>query len=298
VDPPKRGVPKIVSNVQLVPPRPTAYHALELDTPREDPAVFSDFDTWTAVADRRNKKKRVRIDADKKMEDYRAPQAENSVGRPPPPPSPGGIRRRVPRRAAVAVKVNTDVVSYSDVMKRAKQSIKLSDLGITSFNSRKAANGSVLIEISGPDGHIKADTLATRLRDIIGDSAVISRPIVKADLRLVGFDESVIKDEVITVITDFGGCLASEVRVGPFRPMRNGSHMTWVQCPLSAAQRVSRRGKINLGWSVAKVELMKAKPIQAMSEIVVNRRWIGPATVLGAVPAIIHPTRVPLNLIA
>jgi len=120
----------------------------------------------------------------------------------------------------------------------------------------------VLIEIPGPEGHIKADTLANRLREVIGDSAVVSRPIIKADLRVVGFDESVIKDEVIAMITDIGGCLASEIRVGPFRPMRNGSNMTWVQCPLSAVQRVARRGKVNLGWSIARAELMRAKPVQ------------------------------------
>jgi len=38
--------------------------------------------------------------------------------------------------------------------------------------------------------------------------------------------------------------------------------MTWIQCPLSAALKVSRKGRVNLGWSVARVELMKAKPVQ------------------------------------
>jgi len=37
---------------------------------------------------------------------------------------------------------------------------------------------------------------------------VISRPIVKADMRIIGFDESVIKNEIITVVTEFGDCLA------------------------------------------------------------------------------------------
>jgi len=72
----------------------------------------------------------------------------------------------------------------------------------------------------------------------------------------------VIKDEVITVLTELGECLASDVRVGPFRQMRGGLNMTWVQCPLSAAFKISKKGKINLGWSVARVELMKAKPIK------------------------------------
>jgi len=108
----------------------------------------------------------------------------------------------------------------------------------------------------------KADTLASRLRDAIGGSATVSRPVVKTDLKISGFDESVIKDQIITMLTEFGDCLASDVRVGSFRAMQSGLNMTWVQCPLSAALRIARKGKINLRWSVARVELMKARPIQ------------------------------------
>jgi len=127
---------------------------------------------------------------------------------------------------------------------------------------RRAANGGLIIEITGPEGAAKADSLASRLRDVIGSNAVVSRPVVKADLRISGFDESVLRDEVITMITEVGECLASDVRVGPCRPMRNGLMMTWVQCPLSAALKVSRRGRANLGWSVARVELLRARPVQ------------------------------------
>jgi len=91
---------------------------------------------------------------------------------------------------------------------------------------------------------------------------VISRLVVKADLRISGFDESVIKDEIITAVTEFGDCLASDVKVGSFRPMRNGLMLTSVQYPLSAALKVSRKGKVNLGWSVARADLMKTRPGQ------------------------------------
>jgi len=127
---------------------------------------------------------------------------------------------------------------------------------------RRAANGGVIIEISGLEGAMKADTLASRLREIIGDNAAVSRPVVKADVRISGFDDSVIKDEIITLITEYGNCLASDVRVGQFRPMRNGLNMTWVQCPLSAAIKVSKKGKLNIGWSVARVDIMKSRPVQ------------------------------------
>jgi len=57
---------------------------------------------------------------------------------------------------------------------------------------------------------MKANSLASRFREVIGDDAVVSRSVVRADLRVSGFDDSVIKDEIITIVTDVGGCLACE----------------------------------------------------------------------------------------
>jgi len=51
--------------------------------------------------------------------------------------------------------------------------------------------------------------------------------LTKADIK-VSFDESVIKDEIITIIIDVGG-LASDIRVRAFRLGGNGLNMTWVQ---------------------------------------------------------------------
>jgi len=97
---------------------------------------------------------------------------------------------------------------------------------------------------------------------VIGSNASVSRPVVKADVKISGFDDSVIKDELITIITEVGSCLASDVRIGQFRPMRNGLNIVWAQCPLAAAIKLSRKAKINIGWSVAWVEMMRSRPVQ------------------------------------
>jgi len=186
VDPPKRGVPKIISDVQLVLPRPVAYKEPELDSQHDDPG-FSDFETWTEVTGKRKRRKQVRIDTDgaEDLSDRRRIM-ERPMERPPPPTSSGGVRRRAPRNAAVAIKVGPDCMSYAEIMKQAREKINLSELGITNPRMRRAVNSGVLIEISGPDGATKADMLATRLKDTIGNSAAVSRSIVKADIRIVG----------------------------------------------------------------------------------------------------------------
>jgi len=62
VEPPKRGIPRIISDVQLVPPRAIPGHGLDAASQNElDP--FSDLETWMEVTSRRNRKRQVRIDA-------------------------------------------------------------------------------------------------------------------------------------------------------------------------------------------------------------------------------------------
>jgi len=127
---------------------------------------------------------------------------------------------------------------------------------------RRTANGGLIIEITGPEEALKADTLASHLKEVIGANASISRPVVKADVRISDFDDSVIKDKLITIITEIGNCLASDVRIGQFRPMRNGLNMVWVQYPLSAAIKLSKKGNVSVGWSVAWVEMMRSRSVQ------------------------------------
>lgn len=44
--------------------------------------------------------------------------------------------------------------------------------------------------------------------------------------------------------------------------MRNGLGSVWVQCPLAVAVKVAPNGNIRIGWSTARVELMRARPRQ------------------------------------
>lgn len=59
-----------------------------------------------------------------------------------------------------------------------------------------------------------------------------------------------------------GGCSLEEVRPGPFVRMPNGLHSVWVRYPLVAAIKASSDGRIRVGWSTVRVELLQARPMQ------------------------------------
>lgn len=44
--------------------------------------------------------------------------------------------------------------------------------------------------------------------------------------------------------------------------MNNGLYTVWAQCPLAAALKISASRKLQIGWTVARVELLKKRPVQ------------------------------------
>lgn len=119
-----------------------------------------------------------------------------------------------------------------------------------------------LIEIPDPDESKKADDLAARLREVLGNVATVSRPVVKGEIRLVGLDDSVSVEEVKTVIAREGSCDEEEVKPGPIRRMYNGLGSVWLQCPLAAAMKVIDKGKVRIGWTMTRADLLKARRVQ------------------------------------
>lgn len=110
-------------------------------------------------------------------------------------------RPKVPKKAfkteAVAIKsMREGEVTYAEISGKAKDQVSLKDLGIDKSRIRVAANGGRIIEIPGPGGKEKADSLAKRLREVIGEEATVSRPMARGEFRLSGFDDSVSGDEI------------------------------------------------------------------------------------------------------
>ncbi|XP_011860276.1 PREDICTED: uncharacterized protein LOC105557606 [Vollenhovia emeryi] len=170
-------------------------------------------------------------------------------------------RRRPPRTAAVSITGKGEGFSYAEALKKARSGIALATMGIERSRIRKSANGGVLIEIPGPEGSSKADALADKLKEVLED-VIIGRPTIKGEMLLIGLDDSVTPEEVMDVIAEMGSCRKDEVKVGQIRPMRNGLGTIWVQCPLAVAAPLSSSGKIRIGWSSVRVVLLEKRPIQ------------------------------------
>jgi len=108
-DPPKRAVPKIISNIQLVPPRSAPEQVT--GSRREDSDQFLDLEGWTEIISKKDKRRQAGTNATKECPESagRVPgtagnaRPERRMG---PPGFSSGTRKRPPKNAAVTIKTN------------------------------------------------------------------------------------------------------------------------------------------------------------------------------------------------
>lgn len=235
------GKPRIISNVQVAPPRKVTKDTTDQEGQQEEERIEPRY-------------KRGNVDRRTSERSYTERRGSWKSG---------NRLRRPPKTAVVAIRAKNENVSYADVLKRARQEVSLDDIGIEVTKIKRGINGSLLIEIPGQEGNEKAKILADKLRDKLGDSDVnITRPVATAELKIVGLDASATKDEVRDTIAYYGNCNVEEVSTVEIRWMYNGLGMAWVKCPLGAANKVAKEGKIKIGWTVARVEILARRPLQ------------------------------------
>ncbi|KAL6255596.1 hypothetical protein P5V15_005808 [Pogonomyrmex californicus] len=78
-----------------------------------------------------------------------------------------------------------------------RERIPLEEFSALDIRVRRALSGGVLLEVRGNDSSNKADLLMDKMKNVINDDKVkISRSNRTADIRLIGFDDSVTASEI------------------------------------------------------------------------------------------------------
>ncbi|XP_029177649.1 uncharacterized protein LOC114945560 [Nylanderia fulva] len=255
-----KNKPRVISNTQIVAPKETRTQNPQTVAQFNDPAAGPSqrSDAWQKVESKKDKRLRKKEAKQAALNSQKANNVKpNNNG------NNGEVkRRRPPRTAAVAIKGVTNDFSYAAALKKLREVISLSDLNIDKSSIRHSASGGIVIEVPGKDKAEKTEALREKVSIVLGESATVTRPVVKGEMRLIGLDDSVVPDEVADVIATAGDCKAEEVKVGTIRPMTNGLFTVWAQCPLAAAIKATQKGKIRIGWTVARIDLLKARPTQ------------------------------------
>ncbi|XP_032671665.1 uncharacterized protein LOC116844352 [Odontomachus brunneus] len=126
----------------------------------------------------------------------------------------GGKRPVLPKAPrAVAITVSCSASSFADVMRRARSQIDLGELGIGDLGTRRAVTGALVLGISGPEGHARADALANRMAALFADKGDvrIARPAKRADIRVRDLDDAATVEDVVSAVAVAGGCRPGEI---------------------------------------------------------------------------------------
>ncbi|XP_013161869.1 PREDICTED: uncharacterized protein LOC106113582 [Papilio xuthus] len=189
------------------------------------------------------------------------------------PPPTKAVKIVAPKTAAISLTLKKGATistaegqvteaRYVEVLAKAKASIRLSDFGLETIRIRTSMTGSKLMEVGGETPEETADRLASELTKVIGAMADIARPSKLVDLRISGLDETVTQEEVATKVATVGGCSPSAVKVGLIRPSFWGGGSALVKCPATAAKAAVTIGKVAIGWSMATINAVKARPLR------------------------------------
>lgn len=172
---------------------------------------------------------------------------------------------RPPRSAAVVISLDQagdKGPSYAELAVACRQ-IKLSDHGIDALRLRLGRTGARILEVPGENSAARADTLAASLRTVLADTgARITRLVKCADLRVSGLDDTVSTEELRSALVQARACGESEVKTGKIGPGQQGAGSAWVQCPVSAANKLAAMGRVRVGWTMARVQLLSTRPLQ------------------------------------
>jgi hypothetical protein len=171
---------------------------------------------------------------------------------------------RAPRTSAVTLTLSEGAkMSYADVVATAREKITLEEIGVGAVGMKKTMTGAILIRVPGDKDGGKASLLATRLAEVLDPTAVkIEDPTRTAELRVVGIDISVKKEELRQALASAAGCSSAEGQVGEIGISRGGLGSAWIKCPVAGARKLAQEGKVKLGWSIAKVIAIPKRPLQ------------------------------------
>lgn len=206
--------------------------------------------TWSSVVGRKAKNKAKKA-------------ATRAAMRAAPTPKPRRRELAVPATAGIVVALRSESeATYASILTKATTSFSLAEFGLEHVRVRKTADGARILEVSNADGGRAANCLREKLEGLIGEDAIVYRPVKMAGLRVSGLMETVTPEAVAAAIATKGGCGAEEVRVGSIRIATSGSGSTLVRCPLVVAKRVCEEGRLVVGWSSALVQALDPTPLR------------------------------------
>ncbi|CAH2093263.1 unnamed protein product [Euphydryas editha] len=154
-------------------------------------------------------------------------------------------------------------VTYCQVLQSAAEKVNLADLGIKDgLKMRIAATGARLLELPKGQTPEAAERLTQELRSALDGVASVVQPTKFVSIRIAGLDDSVTTEMVAAAVAKTGRCDVGSVKAGEVSVGPGGLGMVVARCPIAAAKILADGGKILIGWSSARVQVLEQRPLR------------------------------------
>ncbi|CAH2083813.1 unnamed protein product [Euphydryas editha] len=172
-----------------------------------------------------------------------------------------------PRTPAVLITLQSEAeskgVTYCQVMQRASEKVSLVDLGFKDgVKIRRAATGARLLELPKGQDPAAVDRLTQELRKALDGVANVVQPTKYVSIRVTGLDDSVTKEMAAAAIAKAGNCQADLVKAGNIGAGPGGMGTVVVRCPVATAKALAEAGRLLVGWSSAKVQILEQRRLR------------------------------------
>ncbi|CAH2109088.1 unnamed protein product [Euphydryas editha] len=205
------------------------------------PAVKAGDGEWTTVAKRKRKKA---------PKSYAAAAATAATSAPkgpqPQPPAKKKKKAKKPKLAAPALR---------------QCSSRLTSI-VGGLKLRRAATGARLLELPKGQTPEVAGRLAEAMQEALGSLAKVVQPMKLAGVRISGLDDSVSCEMVAAAVAKVGRCDAGAIKTGAITVGPGGLGCTVVRCPIPAAKALAEAGRLLVGWTSARVQVLEQRPMR------------------------------------
>jgi len=162
------------------------------------------------------------------------------------------VRNRTPKTEAIMIEKLAEGETYASVMKRVT-AIDLNPLGITVKGAKRSKAGGILIEVDGKDG---ADRLAEGIREAVGVTATVRRPVRSTPILILDVPIWMEETEVASQLSNFDDSFRDcKIRLSDSR----GGRTAFCRIPMKVASKIADGGRIRIGWATCKVRLLERK---------------------------------------
>lgn len=225
------------------------------------PIINKSTETWSQVVNRKVKRVANKVEQNQQgpVLSQKSPKTQSVQIKEKTKP----FKRRPPRTAAVVLTCPKG--KYAETMAEIRGKMKLSEVGIQDgIKTRTAATGALILEVPGAENAPKADALAAGIKNILQnrEGFKVDRPIMTAEVRIKDLEESITNEEIQKAVAEKGKCRVFEVQVGTIRRTPRGQGTVWLRLPLVAAKKAAVDGRIKVGWSKVRIELLEARPLR------------------------------------